>query len=185
MAQKGSKRAKIALLRLQIARLLVGGASERTIARQLGKAPSTIHHHAVAILRSWQKEMAGHRNRWIGEQLAKIARIEDMAYDEFMLSREGKSSQSIKGKGLALMGGGRRRRGTLATPIVEVERVDRQSTTTGSPEFLSRLAWCIAERNRLLGLYHPDSEPFMVQHEPDTRKYERARRVLVEAFNKS
>ncbi len=105
-----------------------------------------------------------------------------MAFEEFELSKQGKTTLATKAKGLALLSGGRRRKGSLVSPLVEIKRSERHTTQGGSPEYLSRLCWCIAERNRLLGLYHPDSQPFLVEHEPDVKRYERARGAVAEAL---
>ena len=174
MPKPRGNQARIALLRLQISRLLVGGATERQIARQLGKAPSTVHFHIVQILKSWQAEMEGHRNRWVASQLAKITQIENMAFEEFELSKQGKTTLATKAKGLALLSGGRRRKGSLVSPLVEIKRA---SVTRRRAALLRSEAGFAGASPGETGRRFSSSslQPFLVEHEPDVNRYERAR----------
>jgi Helix-turn-helix domain len=182
MTQKGSRRVKTLHLRMRIAELLLKGCSERQIAAVVGKSHSTVHHHSEALQKEWQAEMSANRDRWLAEQLARLAAVESEAWEAWDRSKAGRQTSQVKGKGLALMQGGHGRRATMVSPVVEIERSERFTTQTGDPEYLVRIQACIAERNKMLGLYHPDSEPFLVQREPDTGKYERARRAVADAL---
>jgi hypothetical protein len=179
MPKSGGSRARTIRLRLEISRLLLVGLSERRIAERVGKSASTVHHHVSKILGEWQAETSANKAKWISEQLARLSHLESELWDQFELSKQGRATRGVKARGLALVQPGRRRRATMATPLVEVETVDRHSSTCGDPAYLVRLAWCIAERSRLLGLY-PGRETFALPDVgPPTTRYADARRRLL------
>jgi hypothetical protein len=163
---------------MKIAELLMKGCSEREIAAMLHKAASTIHYHSKALQNQWQEAMIQHRNRWLAEALAKLDRLEEMAVDEFELSRQ-RVTETAKGRGIGLLSG-RRPRQVKVSNMIEIERSHREEHRAADPAYLQTVQWCIAQRNKLLGLYvEGGGNPFLIEREPPpATKYEAVRERL-------
>lgn len=112
------------------------GKRQVEIAETLGISQPTVARYLKAAFDEWRAKGIGKLDEHKQRELAKIDMLEREAWAAFERSKERQrreSSTNEKGQ-------------SEKTVVQEFE---------GNPQFLDRVAWCIAERCRIMGLYAP------------------------------
>lgn len=136
--------------KVEIARLYMEARSQAAIAEQMGLSINTVAKYLREIREEWKQEYKELWETKKAEQLAKIDRVEEEAWDAWFRScgeqittkrtvREYRENVDSP------------RGGHVMVPIEQNrEQVVRQQN--GDPRFLERIQWCIEMRVKILGL---------------------------------
>ncbi len=133
---------------MEVAHLYCAGRRQTEIAAKLGVSQQQVSYDVQRLLREWR---AGHRadiDRYVGETLERINRLEAEYWDAWRRSREpGRRTVEERRRSLP--------RAASAAPN-QVSRVAvEEGGERGDPVFLAGVQRCISERSRLLGLGGP------------------------------
>ncbi len=132
----------------EVAHLYCAGRRQVEIAAKLGVSQQQISYDVQRLLREWR---AGHRadiDRYVGETLERINRLEVEYWEAWRRSREpGRRTVEERRRSPPRVAG--------AAPY-QVSRVTvEEGGERGDPVFLAGVQRCITERSRLLGLGGP------------------------------
>lgn len=109
--------------------------------REDSTANALISKDITEIKLEWQRSRLSNVEEALGAELAKIEKIERIAWEEYERSRE-EAEKRIK-KTYTSTGGG-----------TSTQEIDERAKSIGNPKFLERVCWCIEKRIKLLGLEH-------------------------------
>jgi hypothetical protein len=140
----------------QTAAYYLAGKTQREIAQLIGVTQAQISYDLATIRKRWRESALVDFNEAKNRELERIDHLEREARDAWERSRqpaevEITSSEQIP-MGEGVIEGGRI--GKIFQQRLKAQR--RKEGQVGDPRFLERIAWCISERCRILGLYAQD-----------------------------
>lgn len=129
-----------------VAHLYLKGHAQTAIAEHLKVNQSTVSRMLTAVRKEWMAHRIDDFNALIAMQLERVDALEIEAWKEYRRSRRPKERRRTKTKSLV--------KGKSKDLIIaEREEILLTEERIGDPRFLDRVAWCIAERNRILQVY--------------------------------
>ena len=127
--------------RCTVAKLTLRGKSQYEIARELNVNQSTVCRDLGEIAKEWRSHAVRDLSEARGQELDRIGRLENEAWDAWERSKQHREVQVT---------------GQTIGPNGDTSRAEiRKEGSVGDPRFLERIAWCISERCKILGLYSP------------------------------
>lgn len=127
--------------RAKIARWYVTGIAQNEMARRLDISHTTVASDVEVIREEWRRSARLDWNEYTAVQLARIDALEQTYWEAWYRSMEEREEtiKEARQTPRGMIQGGRTK---IVRPI-------------GDKDFLSGVQWCIAERNKMLGLYAP------------------------------
>ena len=155
---RAAKRTEIAERRAKVSELYrKNGWTVYRIARELGCSVATVSEDLQALIDGWKRTAAVNTLAHIATELEKINCIEVEAWSAYESSKKPRRSASAR----------------KVTSVVDGEPVETTVTAateiypvTGNEKFLARVAWCVDERIKLLGLAKGD-----IKDDEENEKY--------------
>lgn len=144
------KRAREAHL-TEVARLFLSGISLQLIAQNLGVRYQSIQYDLKILTQRWMKKQLADMDEAKALELERITHLEHVAWQAW--------ERSIKSERITT-----HQEGTVGKDndgklreqrIQKVRRSTELRDGVGNPAFLSKVAWCISQRCRILGLTLP------------------------------
>ena len=141
--------------RAQITELYLQGVQIAEIARKMGRSFKAVQLDLEVVRRRWLTSQVRDFERAKAEELAKINRIEQEAWEAWMRSKNKRTrtrSQRTKKPVLVMVD---------EINSQEQERTERTILTVetneqvGDPRFMSQMAWCVEMRSKILGILAP------------------------------
>jgi hypothetical protein len=126
--------------RRQAAQLYLQGIFQPEIARRLGVTQACISLDLKAVRKAWQAAAIQDMDVLIGEELARLALVEQEAWTAWEASKRPKEVTLMEG--------------STGEPAARKAKV-RKEAREGNPQFLERIDKCIERRCTLLGLNPP------------------------------
>ena len=128
--------------RYDVERLRARGLTQQEIADELGVSLATVNFDLAENKAMWLARVSGQREQWIAEQLQALDLIQQLAMEEFAVSRRlarEQTQESIQGdKGLT------------------TKRKTRKKDRIGDSRFLKVATECVEQRREMLGLDLPE-----------------------------
>lgn len=135
--------------RQEVVNLYLKGLTQWEIALRLGLSNSTVSNDISAIRKLWIDSSLRDFNEIKANELAKIDKLESIAWDAWENSckdREEKSLDIIKGRSTK-----------MGRNLPNLTKESRKSINqTGNAKFLERVAWCIQTRLKIFGILDSD-----------------------------
>ena len=141
----GADRLRVLERRKRVAELYMRGHSQWEIARRVDCTQSTVSLDLVEIRKMWIESAAMDFHARQAQELAKIDRLEIIAEKAWRRSCQ---DAEIRYSGKTT---GRTTNNGTPLPDLEKEYVTVKGQA-GDPRFLERIAWCIEERTKILGI---------------------------------
>jgi hypothetical protein len=158
--------------RRKVAQMYLAGKSQFEIGKVVGVSQVTVSHDLTALREEWAADTAMNFSQRMAEELAKIDRLEEVAWEEYKRSREDakvlvartESAPERKKEREDRTRLGRAGREAKASepvgvigqpvPLMEFRRVVEERTVgrLGDPRYLDRVSWCIETRLKLFGM---------------------------------
>lgn len=141
----------------QVAEMYCRGVRQVDIARELGVTQGQVSKDLAAVRKAWMASSIRAFDQHRAEQLARIDEIERQAWAGWLRSvgtqRQTTNKTRVKG-GPAGAGAGDDQQ-PAAAPDDLLEETIVEHEDAGDSRFLDRMAWCVSERCKILGLYAP------------------------------
>lgn len=153
------ERMKTEKKRHEIAELYVGGMTQRKIAEKVGLSLSAVGKHLAEIRRKWEQDVKEWMTTAKAEQLMKIDRLEEEAWDAWRRSREDAVTRTVETE---------KHRHEPFQPDEDEEgiqeilparlktqkkkEVTQARGQVGDAKFLEVIQWCVEQRCKILGL---------------------------------
>jgi hypothetical protein len=131
-----------------VASMYLQRKSQMEIARVVGIDRGTVARDLIAIRRRWQDSALQAISQRQEEELARIDRLETVAWQQFE-----RSCQDAEVHKARLVHGRVSKDGDPLPDLATTEKVARGQA--GDPRFLERIAWCIQKRCEILGILTP------------------------------
>lgn len=162
MARRRSRRSQeesaIAALKRQhrVADLYLAGKTQWEIADLVGITQGTVSKDLAAIRTAWLASAVRDFDAIKSEQLAKIDRVEVIAWAAWERSckdAETRRVESISGRTVRVTEKtGKHTTKTTTEKLPPLEKASKSSVgQSGDPRFLDRIAWCVETRLKLIG----------------------------------
>jgi len=151
--RKGRSADEIRRDRAELARLYCRGVGQGEIGQRLGISQQQVSYDLAAVRRDWLQSAVRDFDQAKAEQLGKIDGLEREAWDAWERSKRFKVT-AITGTEEKTVA--KTSDNSPAAPAeTKTKEETRKTDQAGDPRFLDRVAWCISERCRILGLYAP------------------------------
>jgi hypothetical protein len=127
--------------RCTVAKLTLRGKSQYEIAREMNVNQSTVCRDIREIAKEWRRHAVRDLSEARGQELDRIGRLELECWDAWERSKQDRQVTTT---------------GRESGPQGDKDKAEiRKEGQAGDPRFLERIAWCISERCKILGLYSP------------------------------
>lgn len=140
--------------RVEVAEMYLSGHSQVQIAEKMDVSVNTVAKDLHEIRRVWVSRMEAVFEERKAQELAKIDRLEQVAWEAYERSRGKCRSVRTRNERIrqSVPGRGGRTGTARMVPMKEVKEETVKDREEGDPRFLEQVSWCIETRLRLMGL---------------------------------
>ena len=149
--RKGRSEDEILRDRARIADLYLRGRKQWEIGQELGLSQQMISHELGIIRKQWVESAVRNFDEAKGRELDRIDHLEREAWDGWERSKRHRLV-SVSGIEAKSTGSGADDRSAAPTETRTREET-RKTDQVGDPRFLEKVAWCIDQRCKILGLH--------------------------------